>query len=115
MIVDHIHNVKSLCVTQYLSHCGGTINPTWSTDSVLDTAPSLYPNPYLRHHDFYLFRYLICLGLYVKFQILPNLPYHVSLLRLGWLQPLELNVELWNFSSDWQRLGRIVFNYDTIW
>lgn len=38
---------------------GRTIDRSWSTDNVLDIAPSFYLNPYLRHHDFFLLRYLV--------------------------------------------------------
>jgi hypothetical protein len=42
-------------------HCGRAINRTWDTSNVLNLSPTLYVNPYLRHHDFYLFRYLVAL------------------------------------------------------
>ncbi|KAJ7453512.1 hypothetical protein FB451DRAFT_1519921 [Mycena latifolia] len=38
---------------------GRSVNPTWTSERVLDQAKSFYLNPYLRHHDFYLFRYLV--------------------------------------------------------
>ncbi|KAJ7055382.1 hypothetical protein C8F01DRAFT_1321222, partial [Mycena amicta] len=34
------------------------IDPTWVSEYVLDQCKSFYLNPYLRHHDFYLLRYL---------------------------------------------------------
>ncbi|KAJ6508168.1 hypothetical protein C8R45DRAFT_1050452 [Mycena sanguinolenta] len=37
---------------------GRSVNPRWEADTVLDQCKSFYLNPYLRHHDFYLFRYL---------------------------------------------------------
>lgn len=39
------------------------IDRTWTTDSVLDLSADFYLNPYLRHHDFFLFRYLLPLHL----------------------------------------------------
>ncbi|KAJ7207810.1 hypothetical protein B0H12DRAFT_1034405 [Mycena haematopus] len=41
---------------------GRAVDETWTWDRVLDQCKSFYLNPYLRHHDFYLFRYLV--GLY---------------------------------------------------
>ncbi|KAJ7330893.1 hypothetical protein DFH08DRAFT_708629 [Mycena albidolilacea] len=38
---------------------GRSANPRWTSDVVLDVCTSFYLNPYLRHHDFYLFRYLV--------------------------------------------------------
>ncbi|KAJ7634868.1 hypothetical protein FB45DRAFT_830357 [Roridomyces roridus] len=38
---------------------GRAANPTWTSDRVLDQCKSFYVNPYLRHHDFFLFRYLV--------------------------------------------------------
>ncbi|KAJ7718055.1 hypothetical protein B0H16DRAFT_1678191 [Mycena metata] len=38
---------------------GRSMDPTWTSDRVLDKCKSFYLNPYLRHHDFYLFRYLV--------------------------------------------------------
>ncbi|KAF8121357.1 hypothetical protein K438DRAFT_1913726 [Mycena galopus ATCC 62051] len=37
---------------------GRAVDPGWTSNSVLDLCKSFYLNPYLRHHDFYLFRYL---------------------------------------------------------
>ncbi|KAJ7158358.1 hypothetical protein C8R43DRAFT_882678 [Mycena crocata] len=38
---------------------GPSVDPTWTSDRVLDQCKKFYLNPYLRHHDFYLFRYLV--------------------------------------------------------
>ncbi|KAF8207986.1 hypothetical protein K438DRAFT_1574672 [Mycena galopus ATCC 62051] len=38
---------------------GRAVDPGWTSNSVLDLCKSFYLNPYLRHHDFYLFRYLV--------------------------------------------------------
>ena len=38
---------------------GRSVDSTWTSDRVLDQAKLFYLNPYLRHHDFYLFRYLV--------------------------------------------------------
>ncbi|KAL1677740.1 hypothetical protein EV122DRAFT_213521 [Schizophyllum commune] len=35
-----------------------SVNPNWTAARVLDLAPKFYLNPYLRHHDFHLFRVL---------------------------------------------------------
>ncbi|KAI5895357.1 uncharacterized protein SCHCODRAFT_02665716 [Schizophyllum commune H4-8] len=51
-------------VTKLLRSChlipafNRTVNPNWTAARVLDLAPKFYLNPYLRHHDFYLFRVL---------------------------------------------------------
>ncbi|KAJ7458309.1 hypothetical protein B0H11DRAFT_1873281 [Mycena galericulata] len=38
---------------------GKVVNPTWAAETVLDQCKSFYLNPYLRHYDFFLFRYLV--------------------------------------------------------
>jgi len=38
---------------------GREINRTWSADDVLELCKTFYINPYVRHLDFLLFRYLI--------------------------------------------------------
>ncbi|KAJ6456801.1 hypothetical protein C8R47DRAFT_996166 [Mycena vitilis] len=38
---------------------GRAADAGWTSDTVLDRSKSFYLNPYLRHHDFYLFRYLV--------------------------------------------------------
>ncbi|KAJ7159504.1 hypothetical protein C8R46DRAFT_906545 [Mycena filopes] len=38
---------------------GRRANRAWESGTVLDTAKSFYLNPYLRHYDFFLFRYLV--------------------------------------------------------
>ncbi|KAG6808947.1 hypothetical protein H0H92_002281 [Tricholoma furcatifolium] len=43
---------------------GRTADPTWVSHSVVDSSPSFYLNPYLRHYDFYHLRYLPALYTY---------------------------------------------------
>ncbi|KAJ7862571.1 hypothetical protein B0H13DRAFT_1900002 [Mycena leptocephala] len=38
---------------------GRRIDPTWTSENVLDRFKEFYLNPYLRHHDFFLFRYSV--------------------------------------------------------
>lgn len=38
---------------------GRQVDRTWSVDDVLELCKTFYVNPYLRHLDFLLFRYLI--------------------------------------------------------
>ncbi|KAL1715521.1 hypothetical protein EV715DRAFT_207209 [Schizophyllum commune] len=51
-------------VTQLVRSChlsplfGSAVPDGWTAANVLDKAPRFYLNPYLRHHDFYLLRYL---------------------------------------------------------
>ncbi|KAJ7121947.1 hypothetical protein C8R43DRAFT_1148665, partial [Mycena crocata] len=40
---------------------GRVADRTWTSETVLDKAKRFYLNPYLRHHDFYLFRYQVAL------------------------------------------------------
>ncbi|KAJ7137383.1 hypothetical protein C8R43DRAFT_1072298 [Mycena crocata] len=40
---------------------GRVADRTWTSETVLDKAKTFYLNPYLRHHDFYLFRYQVAL------------------------------------------------------
>ena len=42
-------------------HFGHAVDPTWESDTVLNLAVSFYLNPYLRHHDFFLFRHQVAL------------------------------------------------------
>ncbi|KAJ3926270.1 MAG: hypothetical protein NXY57DRAFT_1051450 [Lentinula lateritia] len=59
-------------VTQIMQTChlypnfGCSVNPRWTSHQILDQAPSFYLNPYLWHHDFYLFRYQVHLFLKAK-------------------------------------------------
>ncbi|KAF8159953.1 hypothetical protein B0H34DRAFT_655320, partial [Crassisporium funariophilum] len=61
---NHRQRASIITASQLFSSChlipyfGRTINPGWGTDSVIDLAPTFYLNPYLRHFDFYYFRYL---------------------------------------------------------
>ena len=61
----HRQNSSIIPVTDILRSChlipvfGKAIDPTWTSESVLDQCKTFYLNPYLRHHDFYLFRYLV--------------------------------------------------------
>ncbi|KAJ7737447.1 hypothetical protein DFH07DRAFT_753069 [Mycena maculata] len=62
---NHRQNSSIIPLTQVLRSChlipafGKSVDPTWTSDRVLDQCKSFYLNPYLRHHDFYLFRYLV--------------------------------------------------------
>lgn len=62
---NHRQNSSVIPITDILRSChliplfGKVVNPTWTSDRVLDQCKSFYLNPYLRHHDFYLFRYLV--------------------------------------------------------
>ncbi|KAJ6540402.1 hypothetical protein B0H19DRAFT_959789 [Mycena capillaripes] len=40
---------------------GQSVDPGWTSETVLNRCKSFYLNPYLRHHDFYLFRYLVAI------------------------------------------------------
>ncbi|KAJ3807912.1 hypothetical protein F5876DRAFT_79272 [Lentinula aff. lateritia] len=59
-------------VTRIMQTChlypnfGRLVNPLWTSHQILDQAPSFYLNPYLRHRDFYLFRYQVHLFLKAK-------------------------------------------------
>ncbi|KAJ7617664.1 hypothetical protein DFH06DRAFT_1364378 [Mycena polygramma] len=58
---NHRQNSSIIPITDILRSChlipvfGRAVNPTWTSDRVLDQCKSFYLNPYLRHHDFYLF------------------------------------------------------------
>ncbi|KAJ7263772.1 hypothetical protein C8J57DRAFT_1230967 [Mycena rebaudengoi] len=58
-------NSSIIPVTDILRSChlipvfGRSVNPTWTSATVLDRCTYFYLNPYLRHHDFFLFRYLV--------------------------------------------------------
>lgn len=62
---DHRQHSSIIPVSQILRSChlipifGKSVDPMWTADRVLDQCKSFYLNPYLRHHDFYLFRYLV--------------------------------------------------------
>jgi hypothetical protein len=58
-------NSSIIPITHILRSChllpsfGKSVDPTWTSDRVLDQCKLFYLNPFLRHHDFYLFRYLV--------------------------------------------------------
>jgi hypothetical protein len=62
---NHRQRASVISVTQIARSChlspnfGRQIPETWSSGSVLDDARTFFLNPYLRHHDFYLLRYLL--------------------------------------------------------
>ncbi|KAI5890978.1 uncharacterized protein SCHCODRAFT_02580106 [Schizophyllum commune H4-8] len=41
-----------------IPYFGRSVHPSWTATCVLDVAPKFYVNPYLRHHDFFLLRFL---------------------------------------------------------
>jgi hypothetical protein len=63
---SHLHQTRASVIpaSDLIASChlipkfGKEINPAWTADKVLDQAPSFYLNPYLRHYDFYVLRYL---------------------------------------------------------
>jgi len=61
---NHRQRASIIPVTQIVRSChlipnfGRAVITTWDSHSALDEAPSFFVNPYLRHHDFYLFRHL---------------------------------------------------------
>ncbi|KAJ6550701.1 hypothetical protein B0H10DRAFT_2379627 [Mycena sp. CBHHK59/15] len=48
-----------VCSCHLIPVFGRSVNPTWTSELVLDQCKSFYLNPYLRHHDFYLLHYLV--------------------------------------------------------
>ncbi|KAJ6533903.1 hypothetical protein DFH09DRAFT_932549 [Mycena vulgaris] len=62
---NHRQNSSIIPVSHIFRSChlipvfGRSVDPTWTSHRVLDQCKSFYLNPYLRHHDFYLFRYLV--------------------------------------------------------
>ncbi|KAF8124506.1 hypothetical protein K438DRAFT_2154332 [Mycena galopus ATCC 62051] len=62
-----MHHQKSeiIPVTDIVRSChliprfGRRVDPTWTSENVLDHCKEFYLNPYLRHHDFFLFRYSV--------------------------------------------------------
>ncbi|KAJ7205623.1 hypothetical protein B0H12DRAFT_1035007 [Mycena haematopus] len=62
---NHRQNSSVIPVSDILRSChlipvfGKSVDPTWTSDRVLDQCKAFYLNPYLRHHDFFLFRYLV--------------------------------------------------------
>ncbi|KAH9942531.1 uncharacterized protein BXZ73DRAFT_40914 [Epithele typhae] len=61
---QHLRNVSIIPISRIIRTChlipvfGKTMNPSWTSENVLDMCTRFYVNPYLRHHDFVLFRYL---------------------------------------------------------
>jgi hypothetical protein len=57
-------SVTIICITDIVRSChlipqwGPFMDVTWTQDNVLDKCQCFYVNPYLRHSDFVLFRYL---------------------------------------------------------
>jgi len=76
-------------ITQILRTChlipsyGRQVNHTWASESVLDQATFFYLNPYLRHHDFFLFRYLYDLFQSRRTQHVLAMQHRAGLLRNG--------------------------------
>ncbi|KAK7035123.1 hypothetical protein R3P38DRAFT_2518574 [Favolaschia claudopus] len=66
---NHQQNSEVIPLSQILRSChliprfGKSANRSWTSDSVLDEAKEFYLNPYLRHHDFHLFRYQVAVHL----------------------------------------------------
>ena len=62
---NHRQRASVIPVTWIVRSChlspnfGRQISEAWSSSSVLDDARTFFLNPYLRHHDFYLLRYLL--------------------------------------------------------
>ncbi|KAJ6582767.1 hypothetical protein B0H10DRAFT_1926495 [Mycena sp. CBHHK59/15] len=62
---NHRQNSSIIPVPDIVRSChlipvfGCSADPAWTSDNVLDQCKSFYLNPYLRHHDFFLFRYLV--------------------------------------------------------
>lgn len=62
---NHRQRASVIPVTWIVRSChlspnfGRQIPEAWSSSSVLDDARTFFLNPYLRHHDFYLLRYLL--------------------------------------------------------
>ncbi|KAJ7318309.1 hypothetical protein DFH08DRAFT_1036468 [Mycena albidolilacea] len=62
---NHRQHSSIIPITEILRSChlipvfGKSVSPLWTSDRVLDQCKYFYLNPYLRHHDFYLFRYLV--------------------------------------------------------
>ncbi|TBU36108.1 hypothetical protein BD309DRAFT_57205, partial [Dichomitus squalens] len=61
---NHRRRVSIISVTQILRSCylipkwGKRVDTTWTSENVLDKCTKFYVSPYLRHHDFVLYRYL---------------------------------------------------------
>ncbi|KAJ7797991.1 hypothetical protein B0H14DRAFT_3114235 [Mycena olivaceomarginata] len=59
---NHRQNSSIIPITDIICSChlipvfGKSTHPTWTSDRILDQCKSFYLNPYLRHHDFYLFQ-----------------------------------------------------------
>ncbi|KAJ7875486.1 hypothetical protein B0H14DRAFT_3083210 [Mycena olivaceomarginata] len=61
----HRQRSSIIPITEIVRSChlipvfGRKANPGWTSATVLDLCPKFYLNPYLRHHNFYLLRYLV--------------------------------------------------------
>ncbi|KAI9001505.1 hypothetical protein BD414DRAFT_406373 [Trametes punicea] len=61
---NHRRRVSIIPVTQIIRSCylipkwGRKVDTTWTSANVLDKCTKFYVSPYLRHHDFVLYRYL---------------------------------------------------------
>ncbi len=57
-------NASIIPVTQIIRSChllptwGKRVDPMWTSKNVLDKCTHFFVNPYLRHHNFVLFKYL---------------------------------------------------------
>ncbi|KAF7318519.1 hypothetical protein HMN09_00361800 [Mycena chlorophos] len=73
---QHLHSeiipVKNIVHSCHLIPVFGPnpINAYWGADHILDQCPKFYLNPYLRHHDFYLLRYLPALAEFRRQEVL---------------------------------------------
>jgi len=62
---NHRQRASIIPITQIVRSChlipafGKEVDLQWASESVLENATHFYLNPYLRHHDFFLFRYLV--------------------------------------------------------
>ncbi|KAI1790350.1 hypothetical protein LXA43DRAFT_891155 [Ganoderma leucocontextum] len=60
----HRRRVSIVCLSQIVRSChlipvwGKSVDRSWMSDNVLERCKQFYVNPYLRHHDFILFKYL---------------------------------------------------------
>ena len=61
---NHRRRVSIIPLSQIVRSChlipvwGKSVDRSWTSDNVLDRCKQFYVNPYLRHHDFVLFKYM---------------------------------------------------------